>query len=67
MKNFKIVRAFDGKTMMATEYESCVYDDDTIRSMMKNGYKAYMDGRVYRPSDGGKRNDSGRTNRKAVR
>jgi len=67
MKNFKIVRAFDGKTMMATEHESCVYDDDTIRSMMKNGYKAYMDGRIYRPSDVGKRNDSSRTNRKAVR
>ena len=67
MKEFKIVRAFDGKVMMATEHEPYIYDDDTIRSMMKNGYKAYMDGRVYRPSDGGKRNDSGRTNRKAVR
>ncbi len=64
---FEIVRALDGKGMMATEHEPCIYDDDTIRSMMKNGYKAYMDGRVYRPSDGGKRNDSGRTNRKAVR
>lgn len=62
---FEIVRALDGKGMMMTEHESCIYDDDTIRSMMKAGYKAYKDGRVYRPQDGGKKSGTGQTNRKA--
>ena len=50
---FEIVRALDGKGMMETDYESCIPSDDTIRSMIKAGYKAYKDGRVYRPKDGG--------------
>lgn len=50
MKEFKIVRMIDGKTMMATSHPECVYSDDVIRGMEKSGYKAYMDGKAYRPA-----------------
>jgi hypothetical protein len=63
---FEIVRALDGKGMMETDYESCIPSDDTIRSMIKAGYKAYKDGRVYKPKDGGK-NGTVRTNGKKGR
>ena len=67
MTKFKIVRASEGKGMMATEHESCIYDDATICSMMKCGYKAYLDGHVYKPSEGVKKHGKGRADRKAVR
>ncbi|MCD8195912.1 MAG: hypothetical protein LUE24_01850 [Lachnospiraceae bacterium] len=35
--------------MMQTKDERCIYDDATIRSMNKAGYKTYLDGKVYRP------------------
>lgn len=59
---FKIVRAIDGQVMMITSHESCIYSDATIRNMMKAGYKAYKDGKVYRPAaEGrGRKNASGR-------
>lgn len=63
---FEIVRALDGKGMMETDYESCIPSDDTIRSMIKAGYKAYKDGRVYRPKDGGKMVQLGQTVKKVV-
>lgn len=62
---FEIVRALDGKGMMETDYESCIPPDETIRSMIKAGYKAYKDGRVYKPKDGGK-NGTVRTNSKTA-
>lgn len=49
---YEIRRAIDGKTIMGTDYEECFYDDETIRSMMKDGLKAYKDGKVYRPKNG---------------
>lgn len=64
---FEIVRTLDGKGMMETEHESCIPSDETIRSMMKAGYKAYKDGRVYRPKDGERKNGTGRTDRKTAR
>ncbi len=39
----------NGKTMMQTEDESCIYDAKTIAEMAKAGYKAYLNGRAYRP------------------
>ncbi|MCD8147514.1 MAG: hypothetical protein LUD84_09620 [Clostridiales bacterium] len=39
----------NGKTMMQTEDENCIYDAKTIAEMAKAGYKAYLNGRVYRP------------------
>lgn len=51
---FMIVRALDGQVMMTTCHESCIYSDATIRNMMKAGYKAYKDGRAYRPTQEGK-------------
>lgn len=50
LKEFKIVRMIDGKTMMATSHPECVYSDNVIRGMEKAGYKAYMDGKAYRPA-----------------
>nr|DAT82696.1 MAG TPA: hypothetical protein [Caudoviricetes sp.] len=52
--------------MMETDYEFCIPSDETISSMIKAGYKAYKDGRVYRPKDGGK-NGTVRTNGKKGR
>ena len=43
---YEIRRAIDGKTIMGTDYEECFYDDETIRSLMKAGLKAYKDGKV---------------------
>lgn len=42
----------NGKTMMQTEDENCIYDAKTIVEMAKAGYKAYLNGRVYRPKKG---------------
>lgn len=44
---FKVVLV--GHIMMQTSDASCVYDDETIRSLNSAGYKTYVDGRIYRP------------------
>lgn len=54
---FKIVRVWDGKTVMDTEDESCIYDAETIAGMKTAGYKAYKNGRVYDPKKARKTND----------
>ena len=38
-----------GKTMYSTYDPDCVYPDSQIKQMMQSGYKAYKDGKQYRP------------------
>lgn len=53
---FKVVRASDGRVMMQSSDKRCIYPDEIIRNMNKAGYKAYLDGKAYRPSKEAKRN-----------
>lgn len=46
---FQIKRAIDGKVVMWTEDENAIYDAETIKEMNQAGYKAYLDGKIYRP------------------
>lgn len=34
------------RTMMSTVYWSCVYNEDTLRSISKSGYKFKLDGKI---------------------
>lgn len=39
----------NGKTVMRTESERCIPDRETLKSMVRSGYKLYRDGKAVRP------------------
>lgn len=38
----------DGKVLMNTESEKCMYSDALIKQMEKDGYKIYLNGKIYK-------------------
>lgn len=46
---FQVKRVIDDKVVMWTEDEKFIYDAETIKEMNRAGYKAYLDGKIYRP------------------
>lgn len=45
---FKIVRVSDGEILFRTTSESCIPEESVLRDMLKNGMKAYMNGKVWK-------------------
>ena len=48
----------DNKRIMYTEHESCIPSNDKIKDMKAAGYKILLDGKVYKPTKDGKKNET---------
>lgn len=46
---YKWVVKKDGEDKFTTDYDSCIYPDDLIKTMIASGYKIYKDGKAYKP------------------
>lgn len=38
----------DGKKWLSTDYEECFYPPEIAQSLIKAGYKIYIDGKIYK-------------------
>lgn len=45
---FEVLR--DGRVLMSTEHESCIYPNETLLSMQTAGYKFRLNGKAWRPA-----------------
>lgn len=45
---FKVIR--NGRVLMSTEHEACIYPDETLLSMQAAGYKFRLNGKAWKPS-----------------
>lgn len=49
-----VIKNRDGKICMSYNDERCHYSEETLKSMKQNGYKLYVDGKLYKYEKSGK-------------
>ena len=45
---FEVIR--DGRVLMSTEHESCIYPNETLLAMQAAGYKFRLNGKAFKPT-----------------